>query len=124
MEENLGRVTIAPNVLVTIVQKTATAAAGVDRLSDNVPGVKRFLGLETADRGVQVGVMERKVSVDVYLVARRGIDLLQMGRDLQLQVTRAIEDIVGMSVREVNVHIEDVATELAGQVAERTIRPR
>ena len=114
MEENLGKVSIAPNVLVTIVQKTAGATPGVDRLSDNVPGVKRFLGLETAARGVQVGVVEGKVSVDVYLVARRGIDLLQMGRQLQSEVTRAIEDIVGMSVREVNVHIEDVATELAG----------
>jgi len=124
VEENLGRVTIAPNVLVTIVQKTAGAMPGVDRLSDNVPGVKRFLGLETADRGVHVGVMDSKVSADVYLVARRGIDLLQMGRELQLQVTRAIEDIVGMSVREVNVHIEDVATELTGQVAERKERPR
>jgi uncharacterized alkaline shock family protein YloU len=124
VEENLGNVTIAPNVLVTIVQKTAGAAPGVDRLSDNVPGVKRFLGLQTADRGVQVCVADRKVSVDVYLVARRGIDLLQMGRKLQLEITRAIEDIVGMSVREVNVHIEDVATELAGQVTERKERPK
>jgi uncharacterized alkaline shock family protein YloU len=41
------------------------------------------------------------------------VDLLQMGRQLQCQVTRAIKDIVGMEVREVNVHIEDVATELA-----------
>ncbi len=124
MEENLGKVSIAPNVLVTIVQKTAGAMPGVDRLSDNVPGVKRFLGLETAARGVQVGVVESNVSVDVYLVARRGIDLLQMGRQLQSEITRAIEDIVGMSVREVNVHIEDVATELAGNVVDKKERAR
>jgi uncharacterized alkaline shock family protein YloU len=124
VEENLGKVSIAPNVLVTIVQKTAGAMPGVDRLSDNVPGVKRFLGLETAARGVQVGVVESNVSVDVYLVARRGIDLLQMGRQLQSEITRAIEDIVGMSVREVNVHIEDVATELAGNVVDKKERAR
>jgi len=124
VEENLGKVSIAPNVLVTIVQKTAGAMPGVDRLSDNVPGVKRFLGLETAARGVQVGVVESNVSVDVYLVARRGIDLLQMGRQLQSEITRAIEDIVGMSVQEVNVHIEDVATELAGNVVEKKERAR
>jgi len=51
--------------------------------------------------------------VDVYLVARRGFDLLQMGRQLQHDVTRAIEELVGMPVNEVNVHIDDVATELA-----------
>ncbi len=124
MEESLGKVTIAPNVLVTIVQKTTGATPGVDRLSDNVPGVKRFFGLQTADRGVQVCVADSKVSVDVYLVARRGIDLLQMGRELQLEITRAIQDIVGMSVREVNVHIEDVATELVRRVVEHKERPR
>jgi uncharacterized alkaline shock family protein YloU len=35
-----------------------------------------------------------------------------MGRQLQREVTRAIQDIVGMSVREVNVCIEDIAVEL------------
>ena len=63
-------------------------------------------------QGVEVEVADDQVAVDVYLVARRDVDLLQMGRQLQSDVTRAIEDIVGMDVREVNVHIEDVATEL------------
>jgi uncharacterized alkaline shock family protein YloU len=112
VDENLGKVTIAPNVLVTIVQKTADSVPGVARLCENIPGVKRFLGLHTVGQGVEVGVAEDCVTVDVYLVAKRGVDLLQMGRQLQRQVTRAIEDIVGMDVRDVNVHIEDIATEL------------
>ena len=45
MNDNLGKVTIAPNVLVTIVQKTATSVPGVHQLYDSVPGVKRLLGL-------------------------------------------------------------------------------
>lgn len=124
MDQNLGKVTIAPNVLVTIVQKTTASVPGVDRLSDNVPGVKRFLGLQTTDRGVDVCVEEGNVSVDVYLIARRGVDLLHMGRELQQKITRAIEDIVGMKVQEVNVHVEDVATELSGQVGERKDKTR
>ncbi len=116
MDENLGRVTIAPNVLTTIVQKTAASVPGVARLADNVPGVKRLLGLHTVGRGVEVSVADDQVAVNVYLVARRGVDLLQMGRQLQRQVTRAIQDIVGMDVREVNVHIEDIATELSPDV--------
>lgn len=131
MEQKLGKVTIAPNVLVTIVQKTSCAIPGVARLSDNVPGMQRLLGLHTAGQGVRVMVSDRApasrptsvvgpgasklVTVDVYLVARRGFDLLQMGRRLQHEVTRAIEELVGMPVNEVNVHIEDVATELAPQ---------
>jgi uncharacterized alkaline shock family protein YloU len=113
VDEKLGKVTIAPNVLVTIVQKTALSVPGVARLSENVPGVQRLLGLHTTAEGVQVSVAEGQVTVDVYLVSRRGFDLLQMGRSLQKDVTRAIQDIVGMQVREVNVHVEDIATELS-----------
>jgi uncharacterized alkaline shock family protein YloU len=116
VDENLGKVTIAPNVLTTIVQKTAASVPGVARLADNVPGVKRLLGLHTVGQGIEVSVADNQVAVNVYLVARRGVDLLQMGRQLQGQVTRAIQDIVGMDVREVNVHIEDIATELSPDV--------
>jgi uncharacterized alkaline shock family protein YloU len=113
VSENTGRVTIAPNVLVTIVQKATLSDPGVAQLSDNVPGVKRFLGLHTSGRGVDVRVADNCVTVNVYLTARRGVALLQLGRQLQSGIARAIEDIVGMEVREVNIHIEDVATELS-----------
>lgn len=113
MDENLGKVTIAPNVLVTIVQKTTVSQPGVAQLCDNVPGVKRLLGLHTVGKGVEVNVGDNRVTVDVYLIARRDIDLLRMGRNLQKQIVRAIQHIVGMEVLEVNIHIEDIATELS-----------
>ena len=113
MDQNLGKVTIAPNVLVTIVQKTSMSEPGVVQLCDNVPGVKRLLGMHTASQGVAVSVADNRVAVNVYLIARRGVDLLQMGRNLQGEITRAMQDIVGMEVREVNIHIDDIATELS-----------
>ena len=113
MEEKLGKVTIAPNVLVTIVQKTSMSEPGVAQLCDNVPGVKRLLGLNTVSRGVAVSVEGTSVTVNVHLIARRGVDLLQMGLNLQTAITRAMREIVGMEVREVNIHIDDIATELS-----------
>jgi uncharacterized alkaline shock family protein YloU len=142
-----GKVTIAPNVLVTIVQKTAISVPGVAKLCDSAPGVKRLLGalprtsgaypaLRTtrtsgaypstsgaypstsgaypstsgaAGHGVKVQVVDDRIVADVYLVARREVELLPMGRQIQREVTRAIEDIVGMQVQEVNIHIEDIA---------------
>jgi uncharacterized alkaline shock family protein YloU len=119
VEEKLGKVTIAPNVLVTIVQKTAMSEPGVAQLCDNVPGVKRLLGIHRVSRGVGVSVEGNSVAVNVYLVARRGVDLLEMGRDLQREITRAMQDIVGMEVREVNIHIDDIATELAAEAPDK-----
>ena len=124
MDENLGKVTIAPNVLVTIVQKTTASEPGVAQLYDSIPGVKRLLGLHTVGRGVEVTVTDNQVAVDVYLIARRAVDLLQMGRSLQKEITRAIQDIVGMEVREVNIHIEDIATELSPDAEEQEASSR
>jgi len=115
VEEDLGKVTIAPGVLITIVQKTADSMPGVVRLSPKVPGVGRLLGPHTSGKGVQVQVVGNQVTIDVFLVAARGIDLFQMGRQLQDQITRAIRDIVGMNVCEVNVHIEDIESVAAPQ---------
>jgi len=113
VDNTLGKITIAPDVLITIVQKTAVSEPGVAQLCDNVPGVKRWLGLHTAGRGVEVGVSGNEVIVDLYLIARRDVDLLQMGRNLQSRIAQAIQDMVGMDVREANIHIDDVATELS-----------
>ncbi|NIV31418.1 MAG: Asp23/Gls24 family envelope stress response protein [Anaerolineae bacterium] len=55
------------------------------------------------------------VTVNVHLIARRGVDLLQMGRNLQSQITRAMQDIAGLEVCEVNIHIDDIATELSAE---------
>jgi len=115
VEEALGKVTIAPGVLVTIVQKTADSMPGVVRLSPKVPGVGRLLGPHTAGKGVTVRVVGNRAAVDVYLVAARGVDLYLMCRQLQDQIARAIHDIVGMHVDEVNVHIEDIKGSAAQQ---------
>lgn len=122
MDNTIGRVTIAPNVLVTIVQKTAVSEPGVAQLCDNVPGVRRWLGLHTVGRGVEVSVAENEVTVDLYVTARRDVDLLEMGRNLQSRIAQAIQNMVGMDVREANIHIDDVATELSpvrGKLKER-----
>jgi uncharacterized alkaline shock family protein YloU len=113
VHEQLGKVTIAPNVLVTIVQERADSVPGVAQLCVNMPGVKRLLGLPTAGRGVKANIVDGQVVVDVYIVAKRDVDLLRVGRQLQQEITRDMEDIVGMQVLEVNVHIEDIETELA-----------
>jgi uncharacterized alkaline shock family protein YloU len=122
VDEKLGKVTIAPDVLVTIVQKTSMSEPGVAQLCDNVPGVKRLLGIHTVSRGVGVSVEGNSVAVNVYLVARRGVDLLEMGRNLQHEITRAMQDIVGMQVREVNIHIDDIATELSAEAPDKKAR--
>ncbi len=109
MEEGatIGRVTIAPSVLETIARLTTLAVPGVVRMTPPL-GLQRLLGLED---GVEITIREdeKAVQVDLYVVVESGRNMLHLGRQIQAEVTRAIQEIVGMKVEAVNVHIEDVA---------------
>jgi len=72
-------------------------------------GMQRFLRPACQGDGIKVQVMDGAVVLDVYIVAANDVNLLQLSREIQAQVTRAIHEIVGMAVQEVNVHILDVA---------------
>jgi uncharacterized alkaline shock family protein YloU len=106
MEEppTIGKITIAPVVLETIARMTALAVPGVVRLTPPI-GIQRMLGIED---GVQIIVQDGAVKVELFIVAERKENLLKLGRQVQAEVSRAIQDIVGMPVETVNVHIEDV----------------
>jgi uncharacterized alkaline shock family protein YloU len=104
-----GTVTIAPEVLVTIAQLTTQDTEGVHEMSPAwTREVNRFFGNEHVGDGVQIKVEDGEVMVDLYVIVDHDVNMLQLGRTLQSEVTRAIEEMVGMNVRTVNVHIEDV----------------
>ncbi len=109
MPEPLGTVTIAPGVLITIARLTTLAVPGVTRMGQApTPGRTRLLRRETVQGGVRILVDEAAVAVDLYLIVERQVNMQQLAQQVQTDVTRAIQEMVGMGVRQVNVHIQDV----------------
>jgi uncharacterized alkaline shock family protein YloU len=109
MDEPLGEVTIAPNVLTTIVRQTTLEQRGVTRLVPIPPKVRGRVGsARAAEDGVLVAVTAQGVRAEVHLAAENGINLLRLGETLQASITRAIEEMVGMTVASVDVYIDDV----------------
>ncbi len=105
----LGTVTIHPTVLITVARLTSLATPGIARMSDEWRlNVERMLGRPGRGSGVDLVIKDSQVSLDLYVVAEREANLLQLGQTLQKEVSRAIEDMVGMEVLAVNVHIQDV----------------
>lgn len=107
MEESptIGKITIDPEVLATIARLTTLAVPGVVRFA-SPPGIQRLLGVKD---GVQTTVREGTVEVNLHIVVEAGRNMLALGRQIQAEVTRAVQDMVGMEVEAVNVYIEDVA---------------
>jgi uncharacterized alkaline shock family protein YloU len=109
MEEVQGRVTVAPPVLTTIVRQTTLEEKGVNRLAP-LPAKMRGLRAGAAlEEGILVGVTEQGAHVEVHIVAEPGVHVLKLGTAVQSAITRAVQEMVGMSVIAVDVHIDDVA---------------
>ena len=103
-QPKIGKITIAPDVLETIARLTALAVPGVARMI-SPPGMRRLLRHD----GVKIEVIGNSVRAKLYITTEPHVNMLNVGRQIQAEVTRAIQDIVGMRVQSIDVHIEDVA---------------
>lgn len=108
MYESLGKVTIAPNVLTTIVRLTTLEQRGVRALAAFPPKVRGLLAGGAGEEGIFVEVSDEGVAVEVHVVADASANMLKLGEALQNRITRAIEEMVGMPVAAVNVFIDSV----------------
>jgi uncharacterized alkaline shock family protein YloU len=113
-----GSVTIAPNVLTTIVRMTTLAQPGILRLSPRVPaGLERMLNRMAVAEGLRIEVFDdNSVSIDVHVIVDPQVNLKDLGEALQVRLARAMEHMVGMEVRVVNVFIDEIELDaMAGE---------
>jgi uncharacterized alkaline shock family protein YloU len=102
-----GTTTMAPGVLVTLARLTALAVPGVAGLAATPRGVNRFLRRSSGE-GVRIEVEGDSVCVDLYLILDQDTNVREVSRKVQAEVARAIEDMIGMEVQRVDIHIEDI----------------
>jgi len=98
-----GVVTVEPGVLETIARLSALEVPGVVRIAKK--DVDRIWG---TGKPVNVLVEDDEVAVTLHIIGGPAISLLRLGQAVQYGVTRAIQQMIGMRVKSVNVHIEDV----------------
>ncbi len=112
-----GAVTIAPGVLTTIVRMTTLAHPGVLRLAARMPpSLPRLRGKGAQAEGLRVDVSDdNAVTVDVHVIADPSASLTDLGKVLQTQIARALEDMAGMEVRSVNVFIDEIEFDAGGK---------
>jgi uncharacterized alkaline shock family protein YloU len=108
VDELQGKVTVAPSVLTSIVRLTALEQEGVHKLAPVPRPMRGLLTGSRADEGILLGVGDDGVSVELHVVAEANTNMLKLGDTLQNEVTRAIEEMVGLSVKCVDVYIDDI----------------
>ena len=109
-ETNPGKTTVAPDVLVTIARMSALSVPGVSRMAQVTGGVNRLFRRGIND-GVRIEVEDNVIIVSLYLILKKEMNIREVSRNVQQQVARALQEMVGMEVGEVEIHIEDIEYE-------------
>lgn len=110
--EQTGQVVIADEVIVMIAALAATEVEGVDSMAGNVTQkMIAKLGRSQLSRGVKVDVNEEEVSAYISLNIRFGYNIPDVAARVQDRVKTAIENMVGFTVKDVNIKIAGVIVE-------------
>lgn len=106
-EQETGKTTVAPDVLVTIAKMSALSVPGVSRMADVSGGVNRLFKRGVHD-GVRIEVEDNVVAASLYLVLKQNVNIREVSRNVQAQVARAIQEMIGMEIGSIDIHIEDI----------------
>lgn len=104
-------VTVDHSVLLTIAKAAALGVPGVVRLGYASGTIERMLGRGPSERGIHLTIKDGSVSVDVFVVVDARFNLRELSLKAQEDISRTMQQYVGMAVQAVNVHIEDVIFE-------------
>ncbi|MGE5251425.1 MAG: Asp23/Gls24 family envelope stress response protein [Bacteroidota bacterium] len=108
--ETPGKTTVAPDVLITIARLAALSVPGVARMAPVSGGVNRLFR-RGANDGVQIEVQDNTVFSDLFLILKPDVNIREVSRSVQQQVARAIQEMVGMDIGQIDIHIEDIEYE-------------
>ena len=108
-ETGLGTIKIADEVVSIIAGLAATEIDGIAGMSGGlVGGIAEMLGRKNFSKGVKVEVGEKEAAIDLYIIVKYGVRIPDVALAAQENIKRAIETMTGLSVVEVNVHVQGV----------------
>ena len=112
IDEGIGSVTFAADVIATIAGLAATEVEGVAGMTGSVmSGIGEILGRKNLTKGVKVEVGKEETAIDLYMLFFYGISVIDICKKVQENVKKAIETMTGLRVVEVNVHVQGVQFE-------------
>lgn len=108
----IGQVNIADEVVTVVAGLAATEANGVASIAGNITNelVSR-LGVKNLSKGVRVSIKDDVVTVDLSLNVAYNANIPATCARVQEKVKSAIENMTGLKVGNVNIHIVSVEME-------------
>jgi len=115
-EVQQDKTTVSPDVLITIARLSALSVPGVSRMAQ-VPGGVNRLFRRGISEGVRIEVKGNILVADLYLILKPDVNIREVSRNVQQQVARALQEMVGMDIGRIEIHIEDIAEDVEAKPA-------
>ncbi len=113
VEENIGVVQIADDVVAMIASLAATEVDGVSAMVGNITNeLMSKVGMKSLTKGVRVDVLEGNVTVDLALTMEYGYNIPATCQKVQGKVKAAIENMTGLTCTDVNIRIAGIKVKL------------
>lgn len=105
----IGEVQIADEVVAVIAGIAAMEVDGVSSMAGNATKeLVAKLGKKTLSKGVKVDVLEGTVTVDISLNLQYGKNIKKTTEKVQERVKASVENMTGLTVADINVHVAGV----------------
>jgi len=111
VEHQLGKTTIAPEVVTQLVEIAAKKVQGIHSIAKQGIGehiaefTQRFSGKSLSGPGIVVEVGEREVAIDLRIIAHYGVKVSDLAANLRQSIIEQIESLLGLIVKEVNIQV-------------------
>lgn len=109
---------IADDVVAVIAGVAVSEVPGVAGMSGGFAGgiTEVLSGKKNLAKGIKVEVGEKETKIDVNIIVEYGTRIPDVAFEIQNRVKKAVETMTGLTVIEVNVHVQGVATTAEKQV--------
>ncbi len=110
-EENEG-IQISNDVIAVIAGVAVSEVQGVSSMAGGFAGgISEVLsGKKNLAKGIKVDKEENKVKIDVNIIVEYGTRIPDVAFEIQNRVKTSVENMTGLKVEEVNVHVQGVNT--------------
>lgn len=102
---------ISNEAVATYAGIAVSEVSGVYGMSGGFAGITEALsGKKNLAKGIKVDVDEKSAKIDVNIIVEYGARIPDVAFEIQTGVKKSVENMTGLKVLEVNVHVQGVAT--------------
>ena len=113
IEENHEGIKISNDVVAVIAGVAVSEVRGVASMAGGFAGgISEVLsGKKNLSKGIKVDADEKEVKIDVNIIVEYGSRIPDVAFEIQNRVKKSVENMTGLKVAEVNVHVQGVKKE-------------